>query len=97
VIRGIKCHRTEAKGSAVDSCNRNIVQDFEEVSKSSKIEIKRDDVGATGCGVVDESVHDVDAYFRIGHGCWALSEIAFDAFESNSVRRRVRYLTFLLA
>jgi len=28
---------------------------------------------ATGCGVVDELVRKVDAYFRIG--CWALSEI----------------------
>ena len=34
-------------------------------------------VGATGCRVVDKSVRDADAHFRIGW--WALSEIAFDS------------------
>jgi len=45
-------------------------------------------VGATGCRVVDESVRDADARFRIGW--WALSKVAF---ESISVRRQVGYLT----
>jgi len=34
-------------------------------------------LGATGCRVVDESVCDADAHFRIGWS--ALSEIAFDS------------------
>jgi len=50
-------------------------------------------VGATGCRVVDESVRDADAHFRIGW--WALSEIAFDSVrvEFRAQAGRVPYTT----
>ena len=54
-------------------------------------------VGATGCWVVDESVRDADAHFRIGW--WALSEIAFDSVrvEFRAQAGRVPYNTFNLS